>query len=426
MFQSVGGVLRRRGREAALALAALLLVPLAGPATSEAPAGAAGAPWRRRTVDASSRGADGVRLADANGDGLPDVVTGWEEGGRVRLCVNPGPARARDPWPAVTVGEVGSVEDAVLSDLDGDGAADVVSACEGRVRSLFVHWGPTDRGRLLEPGAWKTAPIPGSQGRMQWMFTLPLQIDGRRGVDLVAGGKNEGAALGWWESPARPRDLPEWRWHPLRPLGWLMSLIAEDMDGDGDADLLCSDRKGAGSGCFWMENPGPAAATRAWTEHPVGARGREVMFAEIADLDGDGLRDVLAAVKPQEILVCRRRDRSGTRWEHSTLPCPPNAGGAKAVAAGDLDGDHRPDLVFTCEGATGGRHGVMGLRSRPGPGGPRWEPLVIGGPDGVKHDLVKLLDLDGDGDLDVLTCEETRNLGVFWYENPGGQRPMAN
>ena len=27
-------------------------------------------------------------------------------------------------------------------------------------------------------------------------------------------------------------------------------------------------------------------------------------------------------------------------------------------------------------------------------------------------------DLDDDGDLDVITCEETSNLGVIWYENP--------
>jgi hypothetical protein len=36
---------------------------------------------------------------------------------------------------------------------------------------------------------------------------------------------------------------------------------------------------------------------------------------------------------------------------------------------------------------------------------------------------MELLDLDGDGDLDVLTCEEnygpdSQGLGVIWYENP--------
>ena len=39
------------------------------------------------------------------------------------------------------------------------------------------------------------------------------------------------------------------------------------------------------------------------------------------------------------------------------------------------------------------------------------------------------LDVDGDGDPDVLACEESDStagrrggLGVFWYENPTGTR----
>ncbi|MCO6453865.1 MAG: VCBS repeat-containing protein [Pirellulaceae bacterium] len=89
-------------------------------------------PWRRHSIDPSSRGADGVRLADVNADGLPDLATGWEEGGQIRVYTNPGPAGSRQPWPAVTAGSVKSPEDAVLVDLDQYGAVDVVSCCEGR------------------------------------------------------------------------------------------------------------------------------------------------------------------------------------------------------------------------------------------------------------------------------------------------------
>lgn len=47
----------------------------------------------------------------------------------------------------------------------------------------------------------------------------------------------------------------------------------------------------------------------------------------------------------------------------------------------------------------------------------------LSGPEGIKYDRIELLDLDGDGDLDVLTCEEEvgvrhEGLGVIWYENP--------
>src|SRR5262245_11182566 len=56
------------------------------------------APWVRHTIDRSSEGADGVRLADANRDGSLDVVTGWEEGGRVRICFQPDSTHLRQPW----------------------------------------------------------------------------------------------------------------------------------------------------------------------------------------------------------------------------------------------------------------------------------------------------------------------------------------
>ena len=39
---------------------------------------------------------------------------------------------------------------------------------------------------------------------------------------------------------------------------------------------------------------------------------------------------------------------------------------------------------------------------------------------------MQLLDLDADGDLDVITCEEVDNLGVVWYENPARGAHGAN
>ncbi len=54
-------------------------------------------------------------------------------------------------------------------------------------------------------------------------------------------------------------------------------------------------------------------------------------------------------------------------------------------------------------------------------GDPGWELRELGGPEGIKFDRIELLDLDRDGDLDLMTCEERhagRGLGVVWYENP--------
>ena len=403
------------------------------------------APWARHTIDNSSRGADGVRLLDVNADGRPDIVTGWEEGGITRVYLNPGPAKAKEKWPAVTVGRTPNVEDAVFSDLDGDGAVDVIACCEGRTRTLFLHWAPKEKSRRLMSDAWKTEAIPSSKGAMMWMFCVPAQIDGRRGIDLVAAGKGKGAQLGWFEAPENPRNLAGWTWHPLLPVGWIMSLELADMDCDGDADILATDRKGATRGCFWLENPGPGAAqAKPWRRHDVGGRGREVMFLAHADLDRDGLRDILVAAKPRDILHLRRTSRDAKVWQEHTIRIPDTAGTTKAVNVGDIDLDGQPDIVFSCEGAKPPKSGVMWLSCRrkkvpgtfsakhpPGSAGKRylvpfsdaeWDAHDISGPEGVKFDLVQLADLDTDGDLDVLTCEEAAGLGVIWYENPA-RRP---
>jgi hypothetical protein len=110
--------------------------------------------WKLHVADNSSKGADGVRLWDVDKDGLLDIATGWEEGGRIRVYRNPGPREATKPWPATTAGKAGAPEDAVFVDLDGDGAVDVVSSCEGKERKVArreyrKHWrhrkAPNDR-----------------------------------------------------------------------------------------------------------------------------------------------------------------------------------------------------------------------------------------------------------------------------------------
>lgn len=376
--------------------------------------------WQMYTIDASSRGADGVRLVDVNADGLADIATGWEEGGQICIYLNPGPEKAKKTWPAVTVGQVSSPEDAVFVDVDGDGAVDVVSCCEGRTRTIYVHWAPKDASKYLDPAAWTTEAIPATEDRQMWMFCVPMQVDHLWGIDLVVGSKGAGAMVGWLQAAEDPRDLNAWKLHRLRDAGWIMSLILADMDADGDEDILFSDRRGPESGMYWLELVAlsyPADA-RAWDTHAIGATGSEIMFIACEPTAGGREREVIAAVKPYKIQRFQAPKRKGEQWTVSEFDCDPERfGTVKAVRAADMTGDGKTELVITCEHARGEKSGVfMASFARAAADRPRF--IDIGGAPGVKYDRIELLDLDGDDDLDILTCEEADNLGVIWYENP--------
>ena len=379
-------------------------------------------PWKRHTIDSSSKaagklGADGVRLADVNGDGLLDITTGWEQGGAIVVYQNPGPARARAAWPSVTVGRVVSPEDAMFIDLDNDGNLDVVSSCEGSARTMYIHWAPPKRGDYWNPSAWRTEAIPATKGKQLWMFAAPARLDCRGAAELFVSSKGGNASIGFLvrkDPDSLARDAGGFEYVKLRSAGWIMSLEPLDMDGDGDTDLIYSDRRGSNRGVGWLENPGSATIRKptAWKDHLLGGQGKEVMFLDAADLDGDDDMDIVCTTRSQQLLIFKKAD---TKWDVDTLPNPYGLPHGKAVAIGDVNGDGRPDLVHTTN--TGGNRKVPGV-SWLEQAESKWAVHNIGGSVGVKFDLIELVDLDKDGDLDAITCEESDNLGVFWYENP--------
>lgn len=383
--------------------------------------------WNRYVIDNSLSGADGVRISDINRDGLVDIVTGWEESGITKMYLHPGYKNVREPWPSVIVGKTPSVEDAVFADLDQDGNADIIISTEGQSKKLFVTWSPKPD-QILVSDEWQCKGLPVSEGLHQWMFASPSQVDGRNGLDIFAGSKGENAEIGWFEAPTVARDLKAWHWHSIASATWIMSMFIRDMDHDGDIDLVVSDRKpGRSNGVRWLENPGTEDLQREkWSDHFIGGQGREVMFMDMADMDADGLEDVVVTeYTRQQIIIFKRLDRTGDNWKFLEIDIPRNVGRAKAVKIGDINRDGQPDIVHSANtlGETG-KEGIHWLNADPDSTSSHWKWHRLSGPEGRKFDRIELTDLDGDGDLDVLTCEEdygenSAGLGVIWYENPG-------
>ena len=144
---------------------------------------------------------------------------------------------------------------------------------------------------------------------------------------------------------------------------------------------------------------------------------RSLVQASSAGVLPDDRSDVLVAVSGGGIQQLDAPDEiSDAPWRQTEIPMPAGVGTGKGVAIGDIDLDGVNDVVFSCENASGDKSGVRWLSYDKTKDA--WTDHEISGPAGVKFDLLELIDLDHDGDLDVLTCEEREKLGVIWYENP--------
>ena len=378
--------------------------------------------WQLRFISNRSGGPDGVRLFDFNGDGLMDITTSFESSGDIYLLLHPGVKNLDEEWPSVKVGNVPRGEDAFGIDLDNDGAVDVISAHEGDTLGMYVHWGPLEPARLLDPEEWQTELIPSTQGKA-WMYAVPWDVNLDGHLDIVLGAKddyyNERNAIGdigWLEAPAtEKRNLDTWTYHSMDHAGWPMSIIVHDVDQDGDMDILLSDRNSDEEhlGARWLENPG-ANWEREWKSRFFsGLEGSRPGFMSTGDFDSDDLVEYAFSLWMENYIALLDME-TDLFFPVVIKDQNENVGRQKGLGVGDIDLDGRLDIVVTFEGGNIGlgwlKHGKQSLADW------TWNPIFYL-QDG-KFDQPILYDVDQDGDLDILTTEEVKGLGVAWFENP--------
>jgi FG-GAP-like repeat/Putative metal-binding motif len=316
----------------------------------------------------------------------------------VILCLLSVPAWATEigwfPEVALTTASDGA-RSVVACDLDGDGDQDMVVAS---VDGDTVEWLENTAG---DGSSWTVHPLASANGAWD-VHPVDLDGDGDQDVLSVAFFDNE---ILWHENTLG--DASAWTNHlisvGIRPT----SVGAGDLDGDGDADVVAA-VLGESSVLAFENDNGDGSS---WTTRVVSPLTLGPQSIHVADMDADGDADILSVTSTDDLVSFHENIfGDGVAWAkhlvHSGSRFP------KSVTSGDMDGDgdldilsaHTNDDLYAWHENTGVAF--------------TWIPHVI-----AIHlrapSSVLARDLDGDGDLDVLTTSANDN-NVSWHENVNG------
>jgi surface antigen len=346
-----------------------------------------------------------VLAADLDRDGDQDVLSTWRDGNAVVWYENNG---ARPP---VFVGHFlnNNLPGAVsvhVGDLEGDGDLDVVSAAENANR---ISWLVNDGAAFPNFVEYPILQFP--QGEVDYAkAAYAADIDGDGDTD-VAYAAEESNEIGWLENLGGSPPLFEKR-QLATDVIHAKTVVALDVDRDGDVDLLATSSDG--NTVFWFEQIAakpPAFQRRVVSDAVQGARA-----VHAADLDQDGDLDLLSASRADNRIVWypNRTIHRTALYSTNTRTFIATYPSARSVYAADMDRDGDMDVLSVADAEVAWHEN-----------NDAFPPAFVTHP--IANNLdggrwVYAADLDRDGDMDVVAASKV-NDQIFWYQNQGGTPP---
>ncbi len=191
----------------------------------------------------------------------------------------------------------------------------------------------------------------------------------------------------------------------LGGLGRVADVRAADFDGDGDLDLVVAEFGWQKTGSvFWLENQSEKTSRPKFTRHEVDGRAGGIHLP-IVDWNGDGKPDFLALMSQgyEEILAWINQG-DGTFQRQVISPSQDPAFGSSGIELVDLDTDGDLDLLYSNGDTFDSKiakpyHGLQWLENR-GAAGFRSHRLT----DLIGAYRALAVDMDLDGDLDIVAA----------------------
>lgn len=411
-------------------------------------------PWKMHHIDRQFYNHNSISPADFNGDGFMDYVVIHEGPDKVTIIFHPGVnANLYKAWKKVVISEGNNVEYAYAGDMNGDGNLDIVYA-NGDKADVNILWGPGSE-YADDPKKWAdggSIPSSKNQGHYVYLETFDINEDGA--LDIVTGGRRHKSGklngLIWYEAPAKKNDredLSKWKMNSIDEN--CMSghgFVIHDLNEDGHADIVLAnadwDTPDHEEELVWYEHPGSDTddIRSEWKKHLVFKSNQ--FFAKpqvgIGDLNNDR-KDDLAVMTDNYIFYFEQQETAG-KWRRTQVNKPEiTRWVTRPIKIVDLNGDGKKDIVGMTIHNYGytptGKASVFWMEYEGDkPAADNWTTHVIKWSDGIfsgktfqgeKWDHCRFVDLDRDGDLDIIAnCEEyykeRKNslLGVVWFENP--------
>jgi len=241
-------------------------------------------------------------------------------------------------------------------------------------------------------------------------FAFPGDMDGDGDIDVVSSerGSPSPYKVAWFENDGSGG-------------GWDMHIVSQnyalyycvypgDLDNDGDMDIVGANVAMSKEGLEWFSNDDGAGDS--WTRYRIVYWGNPY-FVCCSDIDGDDTLDVasITSADPSQVAWWERHDQSHPEWEQHVV-----AGGIhqnKELFCVDLDQDGDTDILS----AEDWYNGLKWHENLDGTG-LNWSSHPIGGYYDDPYS-VHASDIDSDGDLDVVYCSEDA-YEVSWFENVDG------
>ncbi len=234
-------------------------------------------------------------IHDFDRDGRNEILTAGFPGTPAYVYVNPGPARAAaaaaqpSHWEKRQVFDWVSNESPQFTDIVGDAQPELVCTRDGR-----FGYAAFDPAAPFSP--WTFHAISDKIAPERFGHGLGVgDVNGDGRLDLLM-------KDGWFEQPASREGDPPWTLHRVvfAKAGGA-EMFAYDVDGDGDNDVITSLDAHA-YGLAWYEHlrDGERIVFRPHTimgeqasENPYGVLFTEPHSVQLADIDGDGLKDIV-------------------------------------------------------------------------------------------------------------------------------------